>query len=292
MYVSWTFLSDDRVERTEMSILQTFAKMADVRNRISHLDGTVRFFMEVNVTTVFLAAMITALCTGLGALPFFVLGTVSKGWLGFGNSLAAGLMLGASIGLGVEAAGESVSGLSIGLAAGAVMMVVAGLLFPEPDLEAQATVAQSRKASVRKMFLIMVAMTAHSFAEGIGVGVSFGGREGLGQLITAAIAIHNIPEGLAIALVMVPRGVSVGRAAWWSVFSSLPQPLMAVPAFMFVMWFKPFLPIGLGLAAGAMIYMIAHELVPEALENLKARSVAIVVAIATVVMLTFQFLLT
>ena len=67
-----------------------------------------------------------------------------------------------------------------------------------------------------------------------------------------AIAVHNIPEGLAISLVLVPRGVGVARAAWWSVFSSLPQPLMAVPAFLFVDASTPILPAGLGFAAGAM----------------------------------------
>ena len=62
------------------------------------------------------------------------------------------------------------------------------------------------------MLLISV-MTAHSFAEGVGVGVSFGGSGELATFITAAIAVHNIPEGLAISLVLVPRGVPVWQAA-------------------------------------------------------------------------------
>jgi len=108
----------------------------------------------------------------------------------------------------------------------------------------------------RKALLVLSIMTAHSFAEGIGVGVSFGGGEKLGLFITATIAVHNIPEGLAVALVMVPKGTKTWKAGLWSIFTSLPQPLMAVPAFLFVFFFAPMLPVGLGLAAGAMIWMV------------------------------------
>jgi len=62
--------------------------------------------------------------------------------------------------------------------------------------------------------------------------------------IVLAIAIHNIPEELAISLVLVPRGVEVRSAGFWCVFSSLPQSLMDAPAFLF----EPFLPVGLGFA--------------------------------------------
>ena len=107
-------------------------------------------------------------------------------------------------------------------------------------------------------------MTAHSFAEAVAVGVSFGGGESLAALITIAIAIHNIPEGLAITATMRPGGASMASCTWWSVFSSLPQLLMAVPAFLFVDAFAPALPCGLGFAAGAMTYMVFRELLPEA----------------------------
>ena len=107
-----------------------------------------------------------------------------------------------------------------------------------------------------KALVIVAVMTVHSASEGVGVGVSYGGGERLGVLITIAIAVHNIPEGLAISLVLVPRGARVRSAAWWSVFSSLPQPLIAPFAFLFVESFKPVLPAGLGFAAGAMIWMV------------------------------------
>jgi zinc transporter, ZIP family len=109
----------------------------------------------------------------------------------------------------------------------------------------------------------------------VGVGAAFADGSTLGLLITIAIAVHNIPEGLAISLVLVPRGTSVSAAAGWSIFSSLPQPLLAVPAFLFVDKFKSILPIGLGFAAGAMVWMVLGELLPEALETASARVVAL-----------------
>jgi zinc transporter ZupT len=146
-----------------------------------------------------------------------------------------------------------------------------------------------RGANAVQMLLIVGVMTAHSFAEGVGVGVSFGESETFGGLITLAIAVHNIPEGLAISLVLIPRGTTVRNAALWSIFSSLPQPLMAVPAFLFVMSFRPLLPVGLGLAAGAMIWMVFHELLPEAKGKVANRAIYSLMAVAVAGMLTFQY---
>jgi len=164
-------------------------------------------------------------------------------------------------------------------------------LLPEDDEHSEPKVATLSNAGLRKIIMVMAIMTAHSFAEGIGVGVSFGGREGFGNFISAAIAIHNIPEGIAIALVMIPRGVSRLNAALWSIFSSLPQPLMAVPAYLFVLSFAPILPVGLGLAAGAMFYMVFAELLPEAKENASLAEVSATCGLSTAAMLAYQWLI-
>lgn len=80
-------------------------------------------------------------------------------------------------------------------------------------------------ADASKVVLVIGIMTLHSFGEGSGVGVSFAGSKGLSQglLVTLAIAVHNIPEGLAVSMVLSSRGVSPQNAMLWSVITSLPQ---------------------------------------------------------------------
>ena len=244
--------------------------------------------MEVNVWTVFVAASLTALATGLGALPFFVFRQMSRSWLGISNSIAAGFMLGASAALFWEGADIDVARTALGALVGVAFIEVTRRRLGHAHAHLHLGVL--RGADARAGLLIVTVMTVHSFTEGVGVGVSFGGGEELGAFITAAIAVHNIPEGLAISLVLVPRGVTAWRAAGWSVFTSLPQPLMAVPAFLLVEWFAPLLPAGLGFAGGAMVWMVAVELVPEAREDLSDRFVAAATVASMAVMVAFQVL--
>jgi zinc transporter ZupT len=159
------------------------------------------------------------------------------------------------------------------------------------DHPQQLALGSLRGEDAVKALLIVGVMTIHSVAEGVGVGAAFGGGETLGLLIAVAIAVHNIPEGLAISLVLVPRGTSVASAAGWSIFSSLPQPLLAVPAFLFVDAFEGLLPAALSFAAGAMIWMVARELVPEALEQASPRAVLATGGVAFVAMMAFQVVL-
>lgn len=233
---------------------------------------------------VFVAALGTALATGVGALPFLFARRPNRAWLGIANSLASGFMIGASAGLCYEGGRYSSLRTIAGVAAGALFIAASGQLI-ERRRELHLGVLQG--ADALRALLVVGVMTLHSFTEGIGVGVAFGGEETLGVLIAVAIAVHNIPEGLAISLVLVPRGTRVRTAAAWSVFSSLPQPLMAVPAFLFVESFSGFLPVGLGFAAGAMLWLVVDDLLPEAVATTRPSIVAIATAGSALAMLAF-----
>ena len=132
-------------------------------------------------------------------------------------------------------------------------------------------------------------MTVHSAAEGVGIGAAFSDGARFGLLIAVAIAVHNIPEGLAISLVLIPRGTRVRTAAGWSVFSSLPQPLLALPALALVERFDVLLPVGLGFAAGAMVWLVVRELLPDAYAQATTRRRASAyIVLAGGAMLTLQ----
>ena len=242
--------------------------------------------INVNLWTILFASGLTAVVTGLGALPFLFIKNFNRWWLSIFQAAAAGLMLGACFNLIQEGANLNPYRTFIGILVGLALIVIADhLISSRVDVD----LGDLAGGDARKALLILGIMTAHSFAEGIGVGVSFGGGQKLGLFITAAIAIHNIPEGLAVSLVMVPKGTKPWKAALWSIFTSLPQPLMAVPAYLFVLFFAPWLPVGLGLAAGAMIWMVFAELIPDAYEGgASGTEIGIAVTLAFATLLAFQ----
>ncbi len=248
---------------------------------------------------VFWYAMLTAIATGLGAVPFAFIDKITPKVTGISNSVAAGLMTGASFGLLMEAAAYSKTKMLWGLTLGVVFIGLMDLV--AEYLKRKVVQNGSEKTIVKlhetfgkdffKSILLIFIMTVHSAAEGIGIGTSFGGDIKFGLLMTLAIAIHNIPEGLAISAVLVSQGVSWKKAALWSIFTSLPQPLLAVPAYMFVSTFKPYLPVGLGFAAGAMLWLVFSDIVPEATENVRAESAATLMMISFILILVIQFFL-
>jgi zinc transporter, ZIP family len=241
----------------------------------------------LSVWVVFVASLGTALATGLGAVPFlFTKG--SRSWLGLGDAVAAGMMTAATAALVYEGSGRGGLLTALGVATGALFMVGTRVVLAHRK---RLTFATLHGSDALTAAAFVGAMTVHSFTEGAGVGVSFGEGATLGVLIAITIAVHNIPEGFAVSLVLVPRGTGVGRAAAWSVLTSLPQPLVAVPAFLFVEEFRSLLPLGLGFAGGAMLWMVVTQLLPDALRETSARRVGIAAAGAAAAMLALQALI-
>jgi|SRR5690554_3756441 len=164
-------------------------------------------------------ATITALATGLGPLPLIWVKKDNKKLLAHGTAIAAGLMLSASFNLVNEGvatgAWRTVGGMLLGL----LFIHFSDRWLEGRDIE----IANLKGAGATKALIFLGVMTLHSFAEGISVGVAFGGGQTFGIFIALAIAVHNIPEGLAIGVSMVPRGMPWWKASLWSIFSSLPQ---------------------------------------------------------------------
>jgi len=214
----------------------------------------------------FVAATLTMMATGLGALPVLFTRHLPEQLLGAGYALAGGMMLSVSFfdlvlpGLGLGATWE----LAAGFLAGSLFFWLGERFVERRELR----LGTLRGAGARRALLILATMFVHSFPEGVAIGVGYGSGEiELGLFIAVAIAIHNVPEGLAISLPLAAEGVGFQRCFWWSVLSSLPQPLAAVPAVLLIVVSRELLPSGLGFAAGAMSYLVLAELIPESLEK-------------------------
>ncbi|MEZ3143379.1 ZIP family metal transporter [Halobaculum sp. MBLA0143] len=263
------------------------------------------------LTFVGVAGLVTALATGIGAVPFFLFDEIGDRWNVALWGLASGIMLAAS-GFGLVVEGLAASNgfptlLLAGLGAGVVLVVVADAVLERVEIGddtgepsgAPATEADTAERTdggqpnadvplasravadgdARKLLLILGILTVHSFPEGVAVGVSFAdvGLEGgvpilgvtvplLAVFMTVAISIHNVPEGVAVSIPLRSMGVGETRMVGAAVLSSLPQPIGAVIAFLFVSWARAFLPFGFGFAAGAMVFLVLTEFLPEALE--------------------------
>jgi len=244
--------------------------------------------MSTTALEVFFFALITAVATGLGAIPFLFFKKITINWLGISNAIAAGLMLTASFTLIFEGMAYGLWKTMLGIFAGLIFILISNKFLSQRD---DLQLSNLNGVDAKKAILLLGVMTLHSFTEGVGVGVSFGGGEDLGIFITAAIALHNIPEGLAICLTLIPRGMKIWKASLWCVFTSLPQPIMAIPAFVFVEVFNPFLPVGLGFAAGAMIWMVFSEILPEAEGKTDSNTIGVVITLSIMAMFIFQYYL-
>jgi ZIP family zinc transporter len=235
------------------------------------------------------AASATALATGLGAIPVFLLGDRAAELTPFLLGLAAGVMGVASVfGLLVPAADEGSAAAVIG------GLVLGGALFglARRRLPADAAFMGRSGPGARTSALVFAVLFIHSLPEGLAVGTAFASdRSGLSLFVIVAIALQNIPEGTSVAIPMEAAGFGRARQFWAAVGTSAPQPVGAVIAYLAVEQVSALLPVSFAFAAGAMLTLIALELLPQAYTGPRRLSPSLGIAAGAAVMLALTALL-
>lgn len=218
-----------------------------------------------------IATLGTYLLTAIGTLPVLVFTSAPRRLMDAMMGFAAGVMVAAScwslLVPAIESGGVIVASFS--LLAGGAFLYLADQVLPHlhPEFSDEA-LAEGPQVAWQRSALLMLAMTLHNFPEGMAVGVSFGGGElGAATALAIGIGLQNIPEGLAIALPLRRGGMSPGRAFFWGQLSAAIEPVAGVIGAALVLTSSAFLPFGMAAAAGAMLYVVVEELIPETVRS-------------------------
>src|SRR5918995_2861248 len=217
----------------------------------------------MDVVVLAFAGTATALATGVGAVPVFLLGERAARFRPFLWGTTIGLMGVASVvGLLLPALDEDGGGIvAAGLCAGVVFLLGSRRLLAGREVH----VGQLRGAGVRKSLLVFGVLLVHSLPEGFAIGTAFASdTEGLALFIFLAIALQNVPEGTSVAIPMASAGFGHGQQFWAAVLTSTPQPVGAVVAYLAVEQIDGLLPFSFAFAAGAMLTLVLLELAPQA----------------------------
>ena len=211
----------------------------------------------------FAASLVAGLATGIGALPILFTRKVSDRLLDVLLGFSAGIMLAATsfslIVPAIELGGPWIVVFSVLL--GALMLHLIDRFVPHFHPAFGHEGPSSRLAGV---WLFVIAITIHNFPEGLAVGVSFGtGDIGAGLVIAMAIGLQNMPEGLAVALPLLREGYGKRKSLGYATLTGLIEPLGGLLGVALVSVFQPILPWGLAFAAGAMLFVISDEIIPE-----------------------------
>lgn len=224
-----------------------------------------------------LASLIAGAAAGIGALPIMVVQSVSQRVNDVLLGIAAGLMLGATafslvlpaIDAGtVRTGSEGVAALfaAIGiLVGGAILWLVHRVVPHEHFVKGR---EGHEHARVKGLWLFTIAITVHNFPEGLAVGVGFGGGDvGNGLALTAAIFLQNLPEGFAVALAMLALGYRPATAILVALATGLVETIGGFFGAGVVALSAALLSHALAFAAGAMLFVISHEVIPETHRN-------------------------
>ena len=231
------------------------------------------------ITQSLVASLFTWGVTALGAAVVFTAATVSRRLLHIALGFAAGVMIAASfwsllapsIALAKEMGMIPWLPATIGFLLGGGFIRLADALLPHLHFFKTVAEAEGPRTSWDRRVLLVLAITLHNIPEGLAIGVSFGAagagleQATLGGAIALAIGIglQNAPEGTAIALPLRADGLSRFRAWWYGQLSAAVEPVAAVVGAAGVLLMRPILPYALAFAAGAMIFVVVEEVVPE-----------------------------
>lgn len=245
-----------------------------------------------------LASLLAGLLTGVGALPALLFRNVSEKFLFAMLGGAAGVMLAATSFSLIIPGIEAGDGLWPGYGA---YVVVAGMLIGALFLDRldhwlpHEHVIQGREgpeSKMRKIWLFILAITIHNFPEGLAVGVGFGsGDIAAGTSLAIGIGLQNMPEGLAVALPLIGMGYSRWKAVGIATLTGLVEPVGGLLGVGAIRLFHPVLPFGLAFAAGAMLFVISDEIIPETHSKGKSRIATFGVMIGFVIMMALDNLL-
>ncbi len=240
-----------------------------------------RWFEELHpVAQALLAGCFTWGVTALGASVVFLTRSVNRKLLDAMLGFAAGVMIAASfwslLAPAIEIAQEWPSVPAwfpalTGFLLGGIFLWFIDQTLPHLHLDLPIEKSEGPKTAWERSFLLVLAITIHNIPEGLAVGVAFGGAisgltsASIGGAVALAIGIglQNFPEGLAVAMPLRGDGLSRKRSFFFGQISGIVEPMAAVIGAAAVVYALPILPYALAFAAGAMIYVVVEELIPE-----------------------------
>ena len=238
------------------------------------------------------ASLLAGLATGAGALPVLFTRKVSDRLLDVMLGFSAGVMLAATffslLVPAIDLGGVWVAVL--GIAFGAIVLHLVDRFIPHfhPALG-----AEGPSSRLSRVWLFALAITIHNFPEGLAVGVSFGsGDIAAGLVVAMAIGLQNMPEGLAVALPLLREGYSRRKSIWYGTLTGLTEPVGGLLGVALVSIFHPILPWALAFAAGAMLFVVSDEIIPESHRKGFERQATFGLVLGFIVMMLLDCLLT
>jgi zinc transporter, ZIP family len=266
----------------------------------------IQWFLDLSpVWQAFVATCFTWFVTALGAATVFAFRTINRrvfnGMLGF----AAGVMIAASfwslLAPAIEMA-EADSSLpswvpaTVGFLLGGVFLWLADRILPHLHLGLDTTDAEGIPTSWRRSVLLVLAITLHNIPEGLAVGVAFGAlaadlpSASLAGAVALAlgIGIQNFPEGAAVSIPLRRENMSRLKAFWYGQASGMVEPMAGVVGALAVIFMRPILPYALAFAAGAMIYVVVEELIPESQQGTDTDTSTVGAMVGFAVMMTLD----